>query len=93
MRNATMSGYGMAMIVVEAGEYSGTRIQARQAADHGRPVILSGAVAQQTTWGAKMAEDPWMTVVESRVDLEAAIDQVQEDARGSLVDQLGLALR
>lgn len=29
MRNAAMSGYGLATIVVEAGEHSGTRIQAR----------------------------------------------------------------
>lgn len=91
MRNATMSGYGMATIVVEAGEYSGTRIQARQAADHGRPVILSGAVAEQTAWGSEMAKDPWVMVVESRDELEAAIDQVREDAEGSLVQQLGLA--
>lgn len=40
MRNAVMSGYAAATIVVEAGEHSGARIQARMALKHGRPVIL-----------------------------------------------------
>lgn len=39
MRNATMSGYGLATVVVEAGETSGARAQARIAVEHGRPVI------------------------------------------------------
>src|SRR5581483_252563 len=44
MRNATMSAYGRATIVVEASEQSGARIQARLAVAHGRPVVLMNSV-------------------------------------------------
>jgi hypothetical protein len=37
MRNSVMSGYGRATIVVEAGEHSAARIQARRAVAHGAP--------------------------------------------------------
>jgi predicted Rossmann fold nucleotide-binding protein DprA/Smf involved in DNA uptake len=47
MRNATMSGYGMATVVVEAGEHSGARAQARMAVEHGRPVILTSAAVRR----------------------------------------------
>lgn len=46
MRNAVMSGYGRATIVVEASEHSGARIQARQAVAHGRLVILTDLVVK-----------------------------------------------
>lgn len=50
MRNATMSGYGLATVVVEAGEKSGTRVQARMAVEHGRTVILTESVYAQNEW-------------------------------------------
>jgi DNA processing protein len=90
MRNGTMSGYGMATIVVEAGEYSGSRIQARKAADHGHPVILFRKVVQATTWGAKMANNPWVTVVGTAGELADAIDQITANDRDDLVKSLGL---
>jgi DNA processing protein len=80
MRNGTMSGYGLATIVVEAGEHSGSRIQARKAADHGRPVILSKKVATSTQWGAEMAGNPWVLVADSSDSLAEAIDQVVKDS-------------
>jgi DNA processing protein len=55
MRNATMSAYGQATVVVEAGERSGARIQARQATEHGRPLILTSSVVQSTKWGRDLA--------------------------------------
>ncbi|WP_081770486.1 DNA-processing protein DprA [Brevibacterium sp. VCM10] len=58
MRNATMSAYGSASIIIEASEKSGTRHQARQAVRHGRPLILSPQVARETTWGRRLANDP-----------------------------------
>lgn len=76
MRNATMSGYGHATIVVEAGETSGTRIQARLATQHGRPVILSHAVAEKTQWGSALAQRRGVYVVRSLEDLERAMDHV-----------------
>lgn len=62
MRNASMSGYGVATVVVQAGEHSGTRIQARQAQQHGRPVILRDQVVNDTEWGRKLAKRPGVYV-------------------------------
>lgn len=78
MRNATMSGYGLATIVIEAGEKSGTRIQARVAGEHGRPVILTDRVAATTTWGAAMVDRPNVYVVSSTAELAKAISDVRE---------------
>lgn len=91
MRNGTMSGYGLATIVVEAGEYSGSRIQARKAADHGRPVILSKRVATSTTWGREMAQNPWVSVASSSDSLADAIDQVLASRSDEFLKSLGLA--
>ncbi|MGW4591949.1 DNA-processing protein DprA [Amycolatopsis thermoflava] len=43
MRNAVMSGYGSATIVVAAGVHSGARIQARQAVAHDLPWTRPGS--------------------------------------------------
>ncbi|PPJ36383.1 DNA processing protein DprA [Nocardia nova] len=64
-RNITMSAYALATIIAEAGEKSGTRIQAREAIAHGRPVILSSRVVQATTWGRAMQNQPGVHVVDS----------------------------
>ena len=40
MRNAVMSGFAAATVVIEAGWRSGARMQARLALEHGRPVFL-----------------------------------------------------
>lgn len=58
MRNGVMSAYSLATIVVQASEKSGTRHQVAQAVKHGRPVILSQAVATTTSWGRQYGEDP-----------------------------------
>ena len=50
MWNATMSGYGLATVVVEAGEKSGARAQARMAIEHGRQVIPTDQVAVRNEW-------------------------------------------
>jgi DNA processing protein len=90
-RNGTMSGYGLATIVIEAGEYSGTRIQARKAAEHGRPVILSKMVAETTEWGRTLASSPWVWVLSSRPEIEAAVDQIIADQPDAVALELGLA--
>jgi DNA processing protein len=81
MRNASMSGYGLATIVVEAGEHSGTRIQARLAGEHGRPVILTERVASTTTWGGALRGQPGVYVVDSMDDLAHAVGEIQERPR------------
>ena len=78
MRNAVMSGYSRVSLIVEAGERSGTRIQARVAVAHGRPVILSGSVARQTTWGAALTNRPGVAIAtsaDSAVDLAVRLSR------------------
>lgn len=50
MRNAVMSGYGLATVVMAATEKSGTRHQVKAAVKHGRKVIFTGRVANTIKW-------------------------------------------
>lgn len=58
MRNAVMSGYGRATVVVEASERSGARAQARMAVEHGRPVVLTDQVVAANEWAKVLIERP-----------------------------------
>lgn len=80
IRNATMSGYGMATVVVEAGEHSGARAQARMAVEHGRPVILTSSVVHGTDWGAALVGRPGVTVSKSVSDIGAAVARIRSEA-------------
>ena len=71
MRNATMSGYGLATVVVEAGEQSGSRTQARIAVEHGRPVILTSLVVERNDWARALVGRPGVHVAGS---LQAVLD-------------------
>lgn len=62
MRNAVMSGYSAATIVIEAPARSGARIQARLALAHGRPVIMPRELLQND-WARDYAERPGVYVV------------------------------
>ncbi|MCU1659895.1 MAG: processing protein [Pseudonocardiales bacterium] len=46
MRNAVMSGYSAATVVIEAAWKSGARMQARLALEHGRPVFLHDSLME-----------------------------------------------
>jgi DNA processing protein len=63
MRNAVMSGCSIATVVVEAGEHSGARIQARIAVEHGRHVFLLPEVLANQ-WAVDLARRPNTTVLE-----------------------------
>ncbi len=76
MRNAVMSGYSRATIVVEAGEHSGARIQARQAIAHGRPVILTDLVVRNNKWPAELIDRPGVHVAGSTAEVIAAAEHV-----------------
>ena len=90
MRNASMSGYGIATVVVQAGEHSGTRIQARQAQQHGRPVILRDQVAETTQWGRNLIGRPGVYIVSTVDDVRNALDDILNTDRimQTALDQL-----
>lgn len=76
MRNATMSGYGLATVVVEAGEHSGARAQARMAVEHGRPVILTGMVVDSNDWARALVGRPGVHVAHSLGGVLNRVDQL-----------------
>lgn len=84
MRNATMSGYGQATVVVEAGETSGARAQARMAVEHGRPVILTDMVVERNEWAKSLVGRPGVHVAASLQSLLSAVDRLL--AEGAEVD-------
>lgn len=80
-RNATMSGYGRATIIVEAREHSGARIQARVGLAHGRPLVLMNAVASGTNWGAALRGRPGVTIARTPTDAVEHAQQIIADER------------
>lgn len=78
MRNALMSGYGLATIVCEAGERSGARIQARKAVEHGRPVILTDRVVATTTWARALAQRPGVWVASGTQEVADIISSIRQ---------------
>jgi DNA processing protein len=81
MRNVTMSGLGRASIIIEAGERSGTRIQARVAVEHGRPVILTDFVVNSTKWGKALQHRPGVYVAGSTADVMGIVEGIVEAGR------------
>jgi len=79
VRNATMSGYGIATVVVEAGETSGARAQARMAVGHGRPVILTDLVVEHNQWARDLIDRPGVHVAGSLHDVGRIVDTLQSD--------------
>ena len=57
-RNAVMSGLALATVIVEAGATSGTRIQARLALAHGRPVFLHESLVSSQPWARALGDNP-----------------------------------
>jgi DNA processing protein len=79
LRNATMSGYGLATVVVEAGEHSGARAQARMALEHGRPVILTALVAGRNEWARALIGRPGIHVARSVRAVLGVVDDLIEE--------------
>jgi len=75
MRNAVMSGYAAATVVVEAGWKSGARIQARKALQHGRPVILTEQLLRNE-WAKEYSAKPGVHVVTGIAHLLDVVEMV-----------------
>lgn len=76
MRNATMSGYGLATVVIEAGETSGARAQARIAVEHGRQVILTDQVVAQNAWAQALLGRPGVHIASTVDGVLNIVEQV-----------------
>lgn len=94
MRNAVMSGYAAATVVVEAGQTSGARIQARLALQHGRPVVLTSQVMRQE-WAQTFAQRPGVQIASSTAQLLDLVDDILDrlPTETSLEDFPDLATR
>ncbi|WP_371406323.1 DNA-protecting protein DprA [Kribbella sp. NBC_00662] len=79
MRNAVMSGYAAATVVIEAPWKSGARIQARLALQHGRPVVMPDDLLQHD-WAREYATYPGVYVVKDPAELLARVDKLIAEA-------------
>lgn len=77
MRNAVMSGYAAATVVIEAAFRSGARMQARLALQHGRPVFLMDSLLEHE-WAREYARRPGCTVVTGPDDVLGQLDEALE---------------
>jgi len=57
MRNAVMSAYAQASLVIQADDRSGARLQARIAAKQGRAVYLYEPIMKHEAWAQKMVAE------------------------------------
>jgi len=75
MRNAVMSGLSLATVVVEASLTSGSRIQARLALEHGRPVFLLESVLEHE-WARECAARPGARVIRSPDEITTIVERL-----------------
>jgi DNA processing protein len=75
MRNAIMSGFASATVVIEAGAKSGARMQARLALQHGRRVLLMDQLRQHD-WARNIGERPGAQFVSSVEEIIAILDRI-----------------
>jgi DNA processing protein len=81
-RNGVMSGLSRGTVIVAAGGRSGTRVQARLALAHGRPVLLLPGLLTQP-WAAELSARPNVHVVASADEVIRITDRLAEPLDGA----------
>jgi DNA processing protein len=74
-RNAVMSGFARATVVVEASHTSGARMQARIALEHGRPVFLLESLLEHA-WAVDYQHRPGTYVVSDAEQIVEKLDRL-----------------
>ena len=79
LRNGVMSGLSRGTVIVEASATSGTRVQARLALGHGRPVALLRSVLDRA-WAVELARRPGVHVVDTADEVLAILAPLHDAA-------------
>jgi len=78
MRNAVMSGFARATVVVEARGQSGARMQARLAREHGRPVFLLRSLLAHE-WAQDYASKSGTYIIEDAREVVDRLERLYSD--------------
>jgi len=76
LRNVVMSGMSLGTLVIEAGERSGAKMQARLALDHAKRVLLAESLVRQHDWAKRYATRSGVAVVRSADEVADLIGQL-----------------